>query len=366
MNILHIANIRNRPQSGVVNVVPKYVKHQSKHANTALFNLDDHEPEDLVDGNYGLLFKANEYPNGVVDLPPPFNRPDLIVFHDVYWPAFIGMAKYCKATNIPYIVTPHGSLTDTAQRRKRLKKFLGNMLIFNKFVKGASAIHFLSQSEKDQTSRFSDTPYFICSNGMETRPRLKTSFNSDKLSLVYVGRLQYIIKGIDRILETVNSIQDEMRSLDICVSIFGPTQDGAEEKIKKVMQRYGIEDLVAVRPGLFGEEKVQEIVSHDCFIQFSRTEGQPLGIIEAMDLGMPCIVTQGTTFHAIAHDNNAGIPVSDSPHEIARTILDVRKGGYDLGRISANASHFTKSAYEWKQVARRMIHEYEKIKTQLR
>lgn len=44
MTILHIGNIRDLPQSGVRIVVPKYIEHQSRHANVALLNIGNYVP----------------------------------------------------------------------------------------------------------------------------------------------------------------------------------------------------------------------------------------------------------------------------------------------------------------------------------
>lgn len=355
LNIVHVGHIGDKPYSGVATVVPKYLQYQAPHANVALLNLFDYAPDNSKD-TYSTYIYSSE---GLADLPAPYSKPDLVVFHEVYRPKFVEIARWLVKNNIPYIITPHVSLTDTAQKHKRIKKIVGNALMFGWFIKHARSIHYLSESEKDQSVDFRKMPYFICGNGIEIKGRLKKNFSKDGLSLVYVGRLEYLIKGIDRILETANELKQQ-NVKNIVFSIHGVDESNNLSKINKYIEDNDLNGIVKVGPGIYGDEKIETIIKHDFFIQLSRTEGQPLSIMEAMDIGMPCIVTEGTTFASIIAEHGAGIFVGNEPAGISESLLNVRNSS-DLKKMSVNASAYAKATFTWTKVGAELVNQYGRV-----
>lgn len=356
INILHVGYIDDRQFSGVATVVPNYLKYQAEYANVALLNLASYVPDDSTS-----IYRTYIYKGSLDVLEAPFRTPDLVVFHEVYRPVFARIAKELTKQHIPYIITPHVSLTDTAQHHKWFKKLIGNALVFNKFIQNAAAIHFLSESEKRQSGGFNHLPSFICNNGIELKGKLKKRFSKHGLKLIYVGRFEIKIKGIDRILDAVNSVQEGMRSQGITVDLYGYDEANNLQRITETISKYGIGDIVSTGGPLFGDEKLKTIVKHDCFIQLSRTEGQPLAIMEAMDIGMPCIVTDGTTFADIAKRQNTGIAVSDRPSEIGEVILQCAQHRSQLETMSENASRYASEVFSWDITAKSMVEAYSAI-----
>ena len=358
LRILHVANIGHVKHSGVAVVVPNYLKYQSPHANIALLNLQDIKP--MGSRKLYQTFLLSEMKN-IDEINREF-KPDLVVFHEVYRPAYAKIARQLVKKNIPYIITPHVSLTKAAQDHKRLKKSIGNMLIFNDFIKSAVAIHYLSEAEKIQSELIWNLNSFVCGNGIELKGRQKKQFSKNDLKLIYVGRFEIRIKGIDRILEIVNIAQDQMRIRNIHITLRGYDEAANVSWIKKMIGKYQISDLVSVGGPLFGKEKVHEILQHDAFLQLSRTEGQPLAIMEALDLGMPCIVTEGTTFLEPVSSHGAGLVVSDDPHQAAKSIIDFRdKHLNELMNMSKRASEYAKNEFDWHMVSYRMIECYTEV-----
>lgn len=358
INILHVAHIADAQYSGVAVVVPNYLKYQSEYANVAFLNLIDYTPYES-ENRYVTHHYTGE---SVATLPEPFCAPDLVVFHEVYRPAYAKIAGELRRRGIPYIITPHVSLTDTAQHHKRLKKIVGNALMFNKFIYGAAAIHYLSESEKSQSTVFKKIPSFICNNGIELQGRMKKSFSKDGLKLIYVGRLEIKIKGIDRILDAANFAQDEMREKQISIAIRGYDEGNDTVWIEEIIKKYGIGDIVTLGGPLFGDEKTREILAHDCFLQLSRTEGQPLAIMEAMDIGMPCIVTEGTTFAEVMRENGCGRAVDDNPDKVGASILDISSMlNADFIHMSQAASGYAGREFEWGTVAKKMTEKYKAV-----
>lgn len=357
MNVLHIAHIADVEYSGVAVVVPNYLKYQAKHANVAFLNLANYTPHDSTD-----LYMTYHYENKpITTLQEPFNNPDLVIFHEVYRSPYAKIAAELRARGIPYVITPHVSLTDTAQHHKKLKKTIGNMLVFNKFINGAAAIHFLSESERMQSSSFRNISNFVCGNGIQIKGRMKKTFSEKGLKLIYMGRFEVKIKGIDRILDTAFFAQNEMRKNNISISIRGYDEANNVAWIEDTVARYGIEDIVTVAGPLFGEEKIDTILEHDCFLQLSRTEGQPLAIMEAMDIGMPCIVTEGTTFYEVVNSTFSGTGVPDDMEGIARKILELQDNKRDLAKMSVNASAYVKNAHDWTFISSTMVDYYKQV-----
>ena len=78
MVILHIAPISRSPFSGVSVVVPQHVIAQQEIAEVGFVNLLNVQIEDVKNQfAYHENFQFDE-------LPQPFNRPDMVVFHEVY------------------------------------------------------------------------------------------------------------------------------------------------------------------------------------------------------------------------------------------------------------------------------------------
>lgn len=120
--ILHIGYVDSNKASGVNVAIPKMVHAQHKYANTLLLNLSN-EYSDELSVSY-LQYAC------IQSLPSPFNKPTIVIFHEIYRKPFIKLSRECMRANIPYIIIPHGGLTERAQRIKAYKKIPANLLIF--------------------------------------------------------------------------------------------------------------------------------------------------------------------------------------------------------------------------------------------
>ena len=129
--ILHIGYVDSNKASGVNVAIPKMVHAQHKYANTLLLNLSN-EYSDELSVSY-LQYAC------IQSLPSPFNKPTIVIFHEIYRKPFIKLSRECMRANIPYIIIPHGGLTERAQRIKAYKKIPANLLIF----RIVSAMHLL-------------------------------------------------------------------------------------------------------------------------------------------------------------------------------------------------------------------------------
>lgn len=127
LRILHVGYIDDRRFSGVATVVPNYLKYQARHADVALLNISSYIPDHSV-GAY-KTFTYGKLP--LDDIMASFGALDLVVFHEVYRPEFVRIAEKLRSVGVPYIITPHVSLTNTAQNHKWLKKRIGNALVLS-------------------------------------------------------------------------------------------------------------------------------------------------------------------------------------------------------------------------------------------
>lgn len=299
-NILHVSEIDNDLSKGTSNIIPQYIMSQSKVINNiGLLNCNDIELKELAETNN--IYKL--YDNTDMKVIKEF-KPSLLVFHEVYKPYYLKLYKYCLNNKIPYIIIPHGCLTKKAQKHKKIKKIAGNLLFFYDFINHAEYIQYLSQNESNETN-FNKHNCYVLGNGIENIPNnnmYKKIRRTDKngLNLIYVGRYDYLIKGLDQLIIACKLIKEEMIDKKIKILLYGT---GDNSKILKNIKKNELEQVIILNGAIFGEEKRKEIVQSDVFIQVSRTEAQPLGIMEAMTLGMPVLVSEGTGFSNIVETN---------------------------------------------------------------
>lgn len=351
MKILHIMKVRRVECNGVATSVLSQLKYENKIEEVALFDLNNN----VIDEYEYPVFNIKKY-STISSLPNNWNKPDLVIFNEIYKKEYLFLYKECLKNNIPYIIIPHGGLVKKAQHTKFLKKKLANIFLFNKFIKKARAIQFLNNQEKDSCT-FKVNKYIISGNGIEIN-NIKHN-QSKKNNIVFIGRLSYYTKGLDLLIKAVNSISEHLKNNKIKINLYGNTYEKDLKKIEKLINKYNLKDIIIINKPIFNKEKTQVLKNASVFIQTSRHEGQPMGIIEALSYGVPCIVTYQTSFGSFVNDHNCGIGVNCNYKEIANAIINI----FDmrLDEMSNNAKNCVKREYDWNIISQKCLKEYEVI-----
>lgn len=353
MVILHIANIGDNLYSGVRVVVPQHINAQSKYADVAFINICNIDiPE--IDNQFD--YKA---PFSLEKIPVPFCKPDLVIFQECYCKEYLGISKYLQNKKVPYIIIPHGELGNEAQQKKHFKKVVANLLLFNRFIRGAEAIQCLSQREYDAT-RFGKRK-IIATNGVMI-PKKQKKYNTKKrINFVYIGRLDAYHKGLDLLIEAIKINQSEIRKHNCFFYIYGPDFDGRAKYLNNLIIQANIEDLVKQYGPVIGKDKEAILLNSDIFIQTSRFEGMPLGILEALSYGLPCLVTKGTTLGDEVKEKQAGWCAENNSESISDSILTAINSKDLYETLGKNAKLLVEYKYEWDSIAESTINTYRKL-----
>lgn len=354
--ILHISSISNNKCNGVCTAVPQHIIAQSKYANVGSINVKK-EHIDSFDDNMQLKYN-NRF--NIKDVKEPFNKPDLVVFHECYQFEYIKISKNLKKNSIPYIIVPHGSLRNEAQQKKKIKKVLGNIVFFNKFIRNSIGIQCLAQNEYNNTN-FENEKKFIETNGVNIPLKRKESFNNEKIKFTYIGRLEVHVKGIDLMIKAIKQKADLMRSHNCTLDIYGPDIYGRYKKVEELIKHNNVEDIVNLHHEITEKEKEETLLNTDVFIQTSRHEGMPLGILESLSYGIPCIVTEGTNLGTEIKKYNAGWFAENTSESIAQKIYEAINDKNKYYEYGNNAIKLIKDAYNWDKIGKETVDRYRQM-----
>ncbi len=361
MVILSISNLRNNQWAGININVPKYVKYLQSHATSGYLNCSSLVVDNLKEyENYFTIDSIKNY--DISFLPEPFNKPDLVVFHEVYEIAFVRIANNLRKQNIPYVIIPRCSLTAQGQKKSYLKKKVANFLIFRKFIEKASFIHFLTKNEYlESKDSFNIKNHMVAGNGMEM-PLKKHSCNQrDEFKILFIGRYDWYHKGLDVLLEAINKEKEYFTENKIKFVFYGHDCDNTLKYMNNYIEQNELSSLIELNNAIFGEKKEEAILDADIFIHTSRLEGHPTSVIEAISYGVPVIVTPGTNVVEDVKNNKLGFTCELIAEDISKTIIKSYESKDKLEQISENEVGYAKEEFDWNNIIIKMIKEYKKI-----
>ena len=138
-------------------------------------------------------------------------------------------------------------------------------------------------------------------NGVEFKGRVENlSQDKGNLKVAMLGRLCYQ-KGYDLMISSVESFCQNHPDIDFEINVGGDGED-----FDHLLRQLSETEFAKSRIKFLGHISDVEnfLNNHDLLLSFSRFEGMPYAILEAMSLGVPCMVTNVVGNHDVISNEN--------------------------------------------------------------
>jgi glycosyltransferase involved in cell wall biosynthesis len=220
---------------------------------------------------------------------------DVMHGHGIWQMPVYHMAQLAHKKDIPYIISPHGSLEPWALHYKKWKKLLALELYQERNLSLAACIHATAQSEAENLFRFGlKGPIAVIPNGIDlfefSLPRRKTL--KQKKTVLFLSRI-HPKKGIEILIEAWGSLDKAMRkNWDVKIVGFGEAKY-IQSLVNRILNK-GLAGEITIVDSQFGSERLKFFDDADLFVLPTHSENFGLVIAEALASHIPVITTKGT------------------------------------------------------------------------
>ena len=331
---------------------------------------------------------------GMIVLPDMDERldqinPEVLHTHGIWTYLSIGVPRWARRNQKPYIVSPHGMLDAWALDNSKLKKKVAAALYERRHLRGAACLHALCASEADSIRAFGlKNPIAIIPNGIEIPEGrdLSSRYSAEKKIMLFLGRL-HPKKGLENALRAWAAIRHSPSAIrhqhNWQFVIAGWDQGGHEVMLKHLCEELGLSfaevpakqflsleassgqlsgfSVVFVGP-LFGELKAQLLERANVFILPSYSEGLPMSILEAWAYELPVVMTdycnlpEGFSADAAIHIDTEVESVS------AGMIKMIECSDAELKGMGVNGLNLVKEKFTWPTIAAQMGELYQWVR----
>lgn len=201
-----------------------------------------------------------------------------------------------------------------------------------------------------------DTDLFIPVSNAPKKKALKKKFGIPGQSIVYMGRVSYE-KNIAQLVKAASLVIKKIPDLKFVIVGDGPEIQNLEELASKLDIRSSLIFLGFKK----GEDLIEALQANDIFVTASKSENQPLSVIESMAAGLPVVAVSALGIPEIVRNGvNGYLTHSDMPEEIADKITKLLGDKRKLKKFSL-ASREISLNYSQAKVARILEDAYKKV-----
>ena len=242
-----------------------------------------------------------------------------------------------------------------------LKKRIGDALFFDGFSRGLTLHRALCEAERAAcVARYPDVPARVAGNPVDLAafPRVDPPRGNHPPTIGYLGRLDIEYKGLDLLVDGLGRAVHE-HGADLRLRICGPDDRGDARRLERMVALRGLTSRVELVPPAEGTARVRFLESLDAFVHPSRSEGVPMGVLEAMATARPVVVTPETNLSDVVARHRAGWVVDGSPASVAHALAALARGGADLSARGAAARRAVEEEFTLDAVGAQLTDAYD-------
>ena len=222
-------------------------------------------------------------------------QPDIVHLHGLWMHPGRSVLQWHRTTGKPYVVSPHGMLSDVALTYGRPKKKIVSWWFQNTVFRHAAVLHATSDAEVSEFRAYGlQAPACVVPNGINeiARPIGAAEPGRTILSLGRVHRK----KALDQLILAWQKLEPGFP--DWSLQIVGPDEKGETARLSALVEETGVA-RVAFRGPVYGDEKVSIMASAGIFALPTRSENFALTVAESLMLGVPVVSSKGAPWSGL-------------------------------------------------------------------
>lgn len=276
---------------------------------------------------------------------------DLVHVHAVFSFAPVMAALIARKNNIPYVIRPLGVLNHYGMTKRRsLFKKISLSLFEAKLLRDAAAIHFTSDQERIEAEslgvklRSVVLPLGIEPANVQSSDLMLTEFPmlKNRRCLLYLSRIDPK-KNIEALLEALLVCKNEVP--DIALIICGDGDKNYISELKILAEKLNIADCVVWPGHVSGTMKASAFGAAELFVLPSYSENFGIAPVEALSVGLPCVLGEGVAVASRVAEVGAGLSVAPTPAAVAQGILSFMLNPEALANAAIQAKKLALSDY---------------------
>lgn len=289
------------------------------------------------------------------------SRSDVILLHGVYNFQNLIAALFALICKIPYIIMPHGTLTEYQRSQHFKRKILVNPIFFGFLLRYADRIFVATEIEKYEMCSSLKSKTQVVGLGInipdQSSFKIKEMLGEKTFIFLFMGRIAPK-KRLDLALVAFSNLPREIQKASKLV-ICGSGDEDYVSAIKMTAEKLHITNRVEFRGWVVAGEKSEILWNSDCFLLTSEDENFAIAAGEALAHGLPCILSTKVALSNLIGEYKAGKVFSNlEASEISKAMIEIFKSDvFDLKSRARNAS----AEINWDFVSKKWDLELKKI-----
>jgi glycosyltransferase involved in cell wall biosynthesis len=287
-------------------------------------------------------------------LLPLILAADVVHVHGLWHhPGYVA-AKLAIKHGKPLVISPHGEIMPVAMNIHRFRKAVYMRFLSHKLLSAATGFHAMTPVEEQAVSlNFPGSSTVVIPNGIE--PVEPPSSNVSELAnslwpsltgrtvILFMGRLHHI-KGIDILLKALKKAVEKNNNLALLIA---GSDFGAEAELRQLSRELNLENHVVWAGHIDGQEMQAALALSDMFVLPSKSDVIGLATLEAMQAGVPVIITEECGGE-IVEEKEAGIIVKSNPESMSLAIVKLANDHDLTEKLGANGKRTVELHFDTK------------------
>lgn len=283
-------------------------------------------------------------------------RVDVLHSHALWEMPCVYPARVARASGVPLVASPRGSLAPAALRFSAFRKAVFWRLQQGPALRAAQVLHATSESELgDIRGAGFRQPVAVIPNGVDVPPPRFPGQRDGPRVLLYLGRI-HPIKGLDSLLRAWQAVAP--RHPDWELRIVGPGEPDHVADVRRLAQELRTTRVFFGEPA-YGPQRLAAYRAAELYVLPTRSENFGMTVAEALAAGTPAIVTQGAPWSGLAtHD--AGWWVGHGLEPLVAALDEgLRASPSRLAAMGKNGRQWMIDSFDWTGIAGTMRSVYE-------